>query len=108
MTAVRGRDEDANGLSWVEPYDRAYSQPFGGTIHTVVARFHHPNRELATVEEDLVAHGADDARITGYIVAMTLDAESHLEAVHTAKRILDNIGASRIKITKHRAKRPVA
>ncbi len=77
-------------------------------MHTVVARFHHLNRDLAEVEADLVAQGADDAVITGYIVAMTLDAESHREAAEAAKDILDGIGATRVKVTKHGAKHAVA
>ena len=77
-------------------------------MQTVVARFHHLNRDLAEVEVDLVGHGAQDATITGYIVAMTLDTKSHREATAAAKRILDEIGATRIKITKHGAKRSEA
>jgi hypothetical protein len=73
-------------------------------VHTVVARFHHPSRDLAEVEAELVARGAHDAAITGYTVTMTLDAELHREAAKAAKRILDGIGATRIKVTKHGAK----
>jgi len=75
-------------------------------VHTVVARFHHPTRDLAEVEASLVAHGADGAVITGYIVAMTPDAKTHREATASAKQILDGIGANRIKITKHGTKPP--
>ena len=73
-------------------------------MQTVVARFHHVSRDLASLERDLVIRGADDATITGYIVALTLDEPSHHDASKAAKRILDGIGATRIKITKHGAK----
>jgi hypothetical protein len=77
-------------------------------VHTVVARFHHVSREPAEIENDLVTRGADDARITGYTVAMTLDAESREEAATVARQLLDGIGATRIKITKHHAKHVAA
>jgi hypothetical protein len=70
-------------------------------VQTVVARFNHLNRNLTEVEADLIAHGAADAAITGYIVAMTFDTESHKDATKAAKRALDNVGATRIKVTKH-------
>ena len=75
-------------------------------MHTVVARFHHLGRDLAALEADLVARGARDAQITGYTVAVTIDAETHKEAVDATRRILDRVGATRIKITKH-GSRPV-
>ena len=74
-------------------------------MHTVVARFHHVSREPAAIENDLVTRGAGDAHITGYTVAMTLDADSRDEAATLARQLLDGIGATRIKITKHGAKR---
>jgi hypothetical protein len=77
-------------------------------VHTVVARFHHLSRDLAELEEDLVAGGADGARITAYTVALTLDTDTREEAGEVAKRILDGIGATRIKVTKHGAKHAVA
>lgn len=77
-------------------------------MHTVVARFHHLSRDLGEIEEELVEHGADAAQITGYTVAITLDTESHREAADEAKRILDSVGATRVKITKHRVKPPKA
>ena len=77
-------------------------------MHTVVARFHHVSREPAEIENDLVTRGADDAHITGYTVAMTFDTESREEAATVARRLLDGIGATRIKITKHGAKHVAA
>lgn len=77
-------------------------------MHTVVARFHHLSRDLGEIEDDLVARGADDARITGFTVALTLDADSHEDAAEDARRLLDRIGATRIKITKHGAKHVLA
>lgn len=73
-------------------------------MHTVVARFHHVGRDPAEIENDLVTRGAGDARITGYTVAVTVDAASREEAAAVAQRLLDGIGATRIKITKHGAK----
>jgi hypothetical protein len=45
-------------------------------MHTVVARFHHDNRDLSEIEKDLVEQGAEEAVITRYTVAMTIDADS--------------------------------
>lgn len=69
-------------------------------MQTVVARFHHESRDLAKLEEELQALGAEDAHITGYVVAMTFDAESHADAAKAARRALDRIGATRLKIIK--------
>ena len=73
-------------------------------MYTVVVRFHHPSRDLDEIENDLKAAGADDALVTGYTVAMTLDAGSHKDAAKAARKILDRFGATRIKITKRGAK----
>ena len=70
-------------------------------MQTVIARFHRLKRDLAELEDDLVGHGASDAAITGYIIALTLDETSHHDASKAAKKLLDGIGATRIKITKH-------
>jgi len=72
-------------------------------VQTVVVRFNHLSRDLGEIERDLVAHGADDAAVTGYVVALTLNTKSHKDAVKAAKRILDGIGATRMKITKRGA-----
>jgi len=69
-------------------------------MQTVVARFHHLGRDLEELEDMLRANGAPDARITGYLVAMTFDTESHKEAAHAGRRALDSIGATRIKVIK--------
>jgi hypothetical protein len=74
-------------------------------MQTVIARFHHVNRDLDELETEIVGHGANEAVITGYIVALTLDEASHHDASETAKKLLDGIGATRIKITKHGRKR---
>jgi hypothetical protein len=76
----------------------------GGNVQTVVARFHHTSRDLDEIERDMRTSGADDAVITGYTVAITFDADSHKEATKKARRALDAIGATRIKITKQSAK----
>ena len=73
-------------------------------MYTVVVRFHHPNRDLDEIEDDLKGAGAEDAVVTGYTVGMSLDAGSHKDAAKTARRILDGVGATRIKITKRGAK----
>jgi hypothetical protein len=73
-------------------------------VYTVVVRFHHPNRDLDEIEDDLRAAGADDALVTGYTVAMSIDAGSHKEATKAARQILDGFGATRIKITKRGAR----
>jgi len=76
-------------------------------VDTVVARFHHLGRDLDELEDALVAAGARDARITGYTVVLTFDSDSHDEATEWARRALDRIGATKIKITK-RGKKFVA
>ena len=73
-------------------------------MYTVVARFHHSSRRLDEIENDLRETGADDALVTGFTVALTIDAGSHKEATTAARRMLDGIGATRIKITKRGAK----
>ena len=73
-------------------------------MQTVVARFHHRSRDLDRLEADLVAAGAENAHITGYTVALTFGAEPEDEVRSTARRILDGIGATRIKIPKHQPK----
>ena len=70
-------------------------------MQTVVARFHHDNRDLAEIEKGLVAQGAKEAVITRYTVAITIAADSREEATSMAQQLLDGIGATRIKITKH-------
>ena len=77
-------------------------------MQTVIARFHHLKRDLDELETDIVGNGANDAAITGYIVALTLDEASHPDASEAAKKLLDGIGATRIKITKHGRKRVAA
>jgi len=69
-------------------------------MQTVVARFHHQSRDLDELEERLLDEGVRDARVTGFVVAMTFDAESHKEAAQAARRALDDIGAHRIKVIK--------
>jgi len=69
-------------------------------MQTVVARFHHLSRDLEEIEDKLRASGVPDTHITGYVVAMTFDSESHKEAAHAARRALDGIGATRIKVIK--------
>lgn len=69
-------------------------------MQTVVARFHHLSRDLEEIEAELRANGAPDTHITGYVVAMTFDSESHKEAADAARRALDSIGATRIKVIK--------
>lgn len=73
-------------------------------MQTVVARFHHRSRDLDRLEADLVAAGAESAHITGYTVALTFGAEPEEKARTTARRILDGIGATRIKVPKHQPK----
>jgi hypothetical protein len=73
-------------------------------VQTVVARFHHVSRDLDELESEMLAHGAQEAQITGYVVAMTFDAESHAQAAKKAKRVLDGIGATRLKVVKRGAK----
>jgi hypothetical protein len=72
-------------------------------VPTVIARFHHLSRDLDQLESNLVGAGAEDAHITGYTVALTFPAGSQERAAEAARRVLDRIGATRIKITKHRA-----
>ncbi|MBV8258784.1 MAG: hypothetical protein JO073_13300 [Actinobacteria bacterium] len=69
-------------------------------MQTVVARFHHLSRDLEEIEDELRANGAPDAQITGYVVAMTFDTDSHKKAAADARRALDGMGATRIKIIK--------
>jgi len=76
----------------------------GGTLYTVVVRFHHQSRDLEEIEDELRAAGADDALVTAFSVALALDAGSQKEAAKAARRILDSFGATRIKITKRGAK----
>ena len=71
-------------------------------MHTVIARFHHLDRDLDDLESDLVRAGAEDAQITGYTVALTFGAESRERAGDAARRVLDRIGATGIRI--HRPK----
>ena len=77
----------------------------GHRMHTVVARFHHSDRDLATIESGLVAAGAQDAHITGYTIAITIASDSHADASETTRHLLDKIGATHIKITKRTKKR---
>jgi hypothetical protein len=70
----------------------------GGAVHTVIARFHHVNRDLDALEADLVRAGAEDAQITGYTVALTFGADSRESAPDAACRVLDRIGATGIRI----------
>jgi hypothetical protein len=77
-------------------------------VNTVVARFNHPSRDLAEIEDELVRRGVGDARITGYVVAMTVNVGSRLEAEEIARHALDRTGATKIKITKHGAKHALA
>jgi len=77
-------------------------------MQTVVARFHHLSREPAEIERGLVEHGAKAALITGYTVVLTLDADSHSAAAKRARQVLDDIGATRIKVTKRGAKHAAA
>ena len=67
-------------------------------MHTVIARFHHLNRDLDDLESDLVRAGAEDAQITSYTVALTFDAGSGEPAGDAARRVLDRIGATGIRI----------
>jgi hypothetical protein len=69
-------------------------------MHTVVARFHHDSRDLSEIEKELVAQGAEEAVITRYTVAISINADSREEATAMAQQLLDGIGATRIKITK--------
>jgi len=69
-------------------------------VETVVARFHHPIRDLDELEVLLGRAGARDPHITGYTVVLTFDSDSHEDAVETAREVLDRVGATRIKITK--------
>jgi hypothetical protein len=69
-------------------------------MQTVVARFHHWTRDLKEIEDELRTNGAPDAHITGYVVVMTFETDSHKEAAERARRILDRSGATRIKVIK--------
>jgi hypothetical protein len=74
----------------------------GAAVHTVIARFHHLNRNLDELEADLVGAGARDAQITGYTVALTFGGDSREQAGEVARGVLDRIGATGIRI--HRPK----
>ena len=69
-------------------------------MNTVVARFHHLSRDLDELESALASAGAQHARITGYTVVLNFDSDSHEQAAEEARKALDRIGATRIKITK--------
>jgi hypothetical protein len=69
-------------------------------VETVVARFHHPTRDLDELEELLGDAGAKAPRITGYTVVLTFDSDSHEQAIQAARKALDRVGATRIKVTK--------
>jgi hypothetical protein len=71
-------------------------------VHTVIARFHHLNRDLGDLESDLVQAGAKDAHITGLTVALTFGGESQEEASDAARRVLDRVGATGIRIHRPR------
>ena len=73
-------------------------------METVVARFHHPARDLDELEELLGEAGASEPRITGYTVVLTFDTDSHDQAIEAARKALDRVGATRIKVTKRGAK----
>ncbi len=75
-------------------------------MHTVIARFHHLSRDLDLLESDLVRAGADDAQITGYTVALTFTDSAEESAVEAARRALDRIGATGIKIGGHKLNFP--
>ena len=76
-------------------------------METIVARFHHPARDLDELETALSEAGARDPRITGYTVVLTFDSDSHEHAVKAARKTLDRIGATRIKVTKRGQKQTV-
>jgi hypothetical protein len=69
-------------------------------LYTVVARFHHGSRDLDEIERKLEAAGATSAAITRFTVVMTFDEEESRDATKRARKILDRVGATRIKITK--------
>jgi hypothetical protein len=69
----------------------------GGAVHTVIARSH-LSRDPDLLESDLARAGAEDAQITGYTVALTFGGDSRERATETARRLLDRIGATGIKI----------
>jgi hypothetical protein len=77
-------------------------------MQTVVARFHHLTRDLEEIEDELHANGAPAAHITGFLVAMTFETGSHRDAAKEARRALDRIGATRIKVIKRESARPPA
>jgi hypothetical protein len=78
-------------------------------MQTVIARFHHPSRDLEKIEDELRANGAPDAHITGYVVAITFETDSHKEAAKAARRALDRTSATRIKVIKRESgRRPSA
>jgi hypothetical protein len=75
-------------------------------MQTVIARFHHPSRDLEEIEDELRANGAPDAHITGYLVGMTFETDSRKEAAEAARRVLDHSSATRIKVIKRESGRP--
>jgi hypothetical protein len=78
----------------------------GAAVNTVVARFHHPSRDIDQIESDLVRAGARDARVTGYTVALDFGEASEESAVEAARHALDQIGATRIKVRYPKRSRP--
>ena len=74
-------------------------------MNTVIARFHHHGRDLDDLESALVRAGADDAQITGYTVALTFRDGSEESAVASTHRLLDQIGATHIKIRRRKLSR---
>jgi len=75
-------------------------------VHTVIARFHHLSRDPDDLEAELVRSGAVDARITGYTVALTFGPGSEEPIAKAARRVLDRIGATGIKIHRPKRQRP--
>ena len=73
-------------------------------METVVARFHHPTRDLDELEAALSEAGARAPRITGYTVVLTFDSDSHEDAVEAARETLNRVGATRIKVTRRGTK----
>jgi hypothetical protein len=75
-------------------------------VHTVIARFHHLSRDLDRLESELVKAGAEDAQITGYTVALTFGGGSRERAADAARRVLDRVAATDIKIHRPKGARP--
>jgi hypothetical protein len=71
-------------------------------MNTVVARFHHPGRNLDQLESALLQAGVDDAHITGYTIAMTFRTGTEESSIDRAHRLLGQIGATHIKIRRRR------